>query len=89
MSHPQQLPDYLDHMLEAARLACSYVEGVKKTDFIADRRTQQAVIRNCRQCGQRPWQLVPTIVPPRRHVTSASQNRVRHETANRDRAPAA
>ena len=31
-------------MVQAARLACSYVDGVTKTEFMADRRTQQAVI---------------------------------------------
>ena len=58
MSHPQQLPDYLDHMLEAARLACSYVEGIKKTDFMADRRTQQAVILNLIILGEAATKLL-------------------------------
>lgn len=38
--------DYLRHVSEAAELACSYVEGMDKQDFLADRRTQQAVIMN-------------------------------------------
>ncbi len=41
-----RLVDYLDHMLEAAFLACSYVEGLAKEDFEGDKRTQQAVILN-------------------------------------------
>jgi len=41
-----RLPDYLDHLLEAARLACSYVADMSKDDFLADKRTQQAVILN-------------------------------------------
>jgi len=41
-----RLPDYLDHMLEAAQLACNYVEGLDKNEFNADKRTQQAVILN-------------------------------------------
>jgi len=41
-----RLPDYLDHMIEAAQLACGYVEGLDKIEFIADKRTQQAVILN-------------------------------------------
>jgi uncharacterized protein with HEPN domain len=36
--------DYLEHMLDAASLARSYVEGMTKEDFLADKRTQQAVI---------------------------------------------
>ena len=38
------LPDYLDHMLKAATEACGFVEGVGKDGFLADKRTQQAVI---------------------------------------------
>ncbi len=41
-----RLVDYLDHMLEAARLSCSYVDGLTKEDFLLDKRTQQAVILN-------------------------------------------
>ena len=39
-----RLRDYFDHMIEATRLACSYVEGMGKDDFLGDKRTQQAVI---------------------------------------------
>jgi len=39
-----RLPDYLDHMQQAAADACGFVEGMSKDDFLADRRTQQAVI---------------------------------------------
>jgi hypothetical protein len=35
-----RLPDYLGHMLEATKLACSYIEGMPKEDFMADTRTQ-------------------------------------------------
>ncbi len=39
-----RLTDYLDHMRQAATDACSFVEGLNKEDFLADKRTQQAVI---------------------------------------------
>ncbi len=39
-----RLSDYLDHMQQAATDACHFVEGLSKTDFLADKRTQQAVI---------------------------------------------
>lgn len=39
-----RLPDYLDHMQQAATDACSFVEGLAKEDFLEDKRTQQAVI---------------------------------------------
>jgi len=39
-----RLPDYLDHMQQAATDACSFVEGLAKEEFLEDKRTQQAVI---------------------------------------------
>ena len=39
-----RLGDYLDHMMQAASDACSFVEGVCQVDFLDDKRTQQAVI---------------------------------------------
>jgi len=49
-----RVPDYLDHMLEAAVQACAYVEGLPKQDFLADKRTQQAVILNLILSVKRP-----------------------------------
>ena len=39
-----RLPDYLDHMQQAAMDACYFVKGQDKTQFLNDKRTQQAVI---------------------------------------------
>lgn len=39
-----RLPDYLHHMQQAAKDACTFVDGLAKDDFLADKRTQQAVI---------------------------------------------
>ncbi|WP_175148492.1 HepT-like ribonuclease domain-containing protein [Paraburkholderia ultramafica] len=39
-----RLPDYFDHMQQAATDACSFVERLGKVDFMVDKRTQQAVI---------------------------------------------
>ena len=39
-----RLPDYLGHIQQAAADARSFVEGLAKDDFLADKRTQQAVI---------------------------------------------
>ena len=39
-----RLPDYLDHMQQAATDACGFVEGLAKDEFLTDKRTQQAVI---------------------------------------------
>jgi uncharacterized protein with HEPN domain len=39
-----RLPDYLDHIRQAASDAFSFVEGMDKVDFLADKRTQSAVV---------------------------------------------
>ena len=39
-----RLPDYLEHIQQAAIDARSFVDGLAKEDFLADKRTQQAVI---------------------------------------------
>lgn len=39
-----RLSDYLEHIRQAATDARSFVEGLHKDDFLADKRTQQAVI---------------------------------------------
>jgi uncharacterized protein with HEPN domain len=39
-----RLPDYLDHIRQSAEDACSFVDGLSKDDFLADRRTQSAVV---------------------------------------------
>ncbi len=41
-----RLPDYLEHMQQAATDACAFVDELSKTDFLEDKRTQQAVIRS-------------------------------------------
>lgn len=43
MNH-NRLPDYLDHMKQAASDACDFVNDLSKDAFLKDKRTQQAVI---------------------------------------------
>lgn len=63
MSTIHRLPDYLDHMLDAAQQACVYVEGLSKADFLADRRTQQAVILNLVILGEAAAKLLDGFEP--------------------------
>jgi uncharacterized protein with HEPN domain len=49
--------DYLEHMLEAIQLASSYVDGLDEPGFLADRRTQQAVILNIVVLGEAATKL--------------------------------
>lgn len=39
-----RLPDYLDHIQQAATDVCAFVESLGKDDFLADKRIQQTVI---------------------------------------------
>ena len=55
---PNRLTDYLEHMQEAARLACYYVEGLAKEDFLEDKRTQQAVILNLILIGEEATRIL-------------------------------
>ena len=48
-----RLPDYLDHIQQAAADVCSFVEGLDKDDFLTDKRTQQAVIMSLIIIGKR------------------------------------
>ena len=47
-----RLPDYLDHMRQAATDARSFVEGMSKEDFLEDKRTQQAVVMSIIVIGE-------------------------------------
>ena len=47
-----RLPDYLDHIQQAATDACSFVDGMAKDDFLADKRTQMAVIMSIIVIGE-------------------------------------
>lgn len=44
--------DYLEHIIEAIGLARSHVEGLTKEEFMADKKTQQAVILNIIVIGE-------------------------------------
>lgn len=53
-----RLRDYLDHMEQAAVDVCSFVEGSGKDDFLADKRTQQAVILSLIIIGEAATKLM-------------------------------
>jgi uncharacterized protein with HEPN domain len=48
----------IDHILEAAQQSCTYVEGLAREDFMADKRTQQAVILNLIIIGEAATRLM-------------------------------
>jgi uncharacterized protein with HEPN domain len=77
--------DYIGHMLEATQLAHSYIEGLDKTDFLTDKRTQQAVILNIVVMGEAATKLIrdyPTLIEHYHQVPWKSikgmRNRIAH-----------
>ena len=58
MSENHRLPDYLDHIQQAAADACGFVEGLAKEDFLEDKRTQQAVIMSLIIIGEAATKLM-------------------------------
>lgn len=58
MNANSRLADYLDHIRQAASEACTFVEGMDKEGFLADRRTQQAVIMSLIIVGEAATKLM-------------------------------
>lgn len=50
--------DYLEHIRQAASDACSFVEGMDKGAFLADKRTQSAVVMSLVIIGEAATQLM-------------------------------
>lgn len=53
-----RLPDYLDHMQQAAADACGFIEGLTREDFLEDKRTQQAVIMSLIIIGEAATKVI-------------------------------
>jgi len=46
------LPDYLDHIQQAATEVGDFIKGLSKDDFLSDRRTQNAVVMSLIVMGE-------------------------------------
>jgi uncharacterized protein with HEPN domain len=55
-----RLGDYLDQMLTAANDARGFVNGMSKEDFLADKRTQQAVVMSLVIIGEAAARIMDT-----------------------------
>ncbi|MEH8019084.1 DUF86 domain-containing protein [Rheinheimera muenzenbergensis] len=47
-----RIATYIAQMQESVYLACSYIDGMTKIDFLADKKTQQAVVLNLLVLGE-------------------------------------
>ncbi len=78
------LSNALDHMLEAARQAQEFVEGMLKDDFVSDKRTQQAVILNLIIIGEAATKLLanyPDFLERHPHIPWSSMKGMRNRIA--------
>ncbi len=57
-----RLDDYLEHMQQAAKDACVFVEGLGKVDFLEDKRTQQAVIMSLIIVGEAATKIMDSHI---------------------------
>lgn len=53
-----RLVDYLGHMQQASRDACTFVEGLSHDAFVEDKRTQQAVVMSLIILGEAAAQVM-------------------------------
>lgn len=80
-----RLPDYLEHIQQAAADACSFVEGLDKDAFLADKRTQQAVVMSLIIVGEAATKVMDAYTEfaqrhpevPWRHMRGM-RNRITH-----------
>jgi uncharacterized protein with HEPN domain len=82
---PHRLVDYLDHMLEAAQQAHAYLQDMDKAAFMADRRTQQAVIWNLLVLGEAVTKLLQEhgdFAHQHRHIPWRSMKGMRNRLAH-------
>lgn len=80
-----RLRDYLDHMRQAASDACGFVEGMDKSDFLRDKRTQQAVIMSLIVIGEAATKLMDSdaaFVQAHPHIPWRSMRGMRNRFAH-------
>lgn len=80
-----RLADYLEHMRQAAADACGFVEGLGRDDFLADKRTQQAVIMSLVIIGEAATKVMdrhPAFVEQNPQVPWRSMRGMRNRIAH-------
>lgn len=80
-----RLPDYLDHIQQAAVDARSFVEGLDKDDFLSDKRTQQAAIMSLIIIGEAATKVMdgyPEFIQTHAEVPWRSMRNMRNRMAH-------
>ena len=85
MSDDARLDSHVAHMLESVELALSYVEGLSQSDFLADRKTQQAAILNLIVIGETAAKIerdFPAFASAQSHIPWKSMRGMRNRIAH-------
>lgn len=80
-----RLRDYLDHMRQAATDARSFVDGLNKNEFLADKRTQQAVIMSLVIIGEAATKIMdghPSFIEQHSHIPWRGMRGMRNRIAH-------
>lgn len=80
-----RLRDYLDHMRQAASDACGFVEGMDKSEFMQDKRTQQAVVMSLIVIGEAATKVMdadPGFVQANAHIPWRAMRGMRNRMAH-------
>lgn len=76
---------YLRHMQEATHQALAYIEGMDRESFLADKRTQQAVILNLLVLGEAVTKLLsesPALTERHAHIPWQGMRGMRNRIAH-------
>ena len=85
MTNDARLTVHVAQMLESVELALSYVEGLSATDFLADRKTQQAAILNLIVIGETATKIerdFPVFAAANSHIPWKSMRGMRNRIAH-------
>lgn len=85
MSDNARLTVLIAQMRESVELALSYVEGLSATDFLADRKTQQATILNLIVIGETASKIerdFPEFAATNSHIPWKSMRGMRNRIAH-------
>jgi uncharacterized protein with HEPN domain len=77
--------ELIAHMRDAARQATAYVEGMGRSDFLSDKRTQQAVILNLIILGEAATKLMerfPDVTAAHPEIAWRSMRGMRNRIAH-------
>ncbi len=80
-----RMPDYLEHIRQATADACAFVDGMSLIDFLADKRTQQAVVMNLIIIGEAATKLLqdyPEFVEQHADIPWRSMKGMRNRIAH-------